>query len=38
LRNAGVKPVVRAETLPLEKSAAIYRALSVNGQSPVAGK
>jgi len=39
LREAGVKPVVRAETLPLEKSAAIYRALaSMNGQSPVAGK
>ncbi|HMK23532.1 MAG TPA: 16S rRNA (adenine(1518)-N(6)/adenine(1519)-N(6))-dimethyltransferase RsmA [Terriglobales bacterium] len=39
LREAGVKPIVRAETLPLEKSAAIYRALaSVNGGAPVAGK
>jgi 16S rRNA (adenine1518-N6/adenine1519-N6)-dimethyltransferase len=39
LREAGVKPVVRAETLPLEKSAAIYRALaSMNGRAPVAGK
>ena len=39
LREAGVKPVVRAETLPLEKSAAIYRALaSTNGRAPVAGK
>lgn len=39
LREAGVKPVARAETLPLEKSAAIYRALaSMNGQAPVAGK
>jgi len=39
LREAGVKPVARAETLPLEKSAAIYRALaSTNGQAPTAGK
>jgi 16S rRNA (adenine1518-N6/adenine1519-N6)-dimethyltransferase len=39
LRAAGVKPVIRAEALPLEKSAAIYRALaSRNGQAPVAGK
>jgi len=39
LREAGVKPIVRAETLPLEKSAAIYRALaSRNGQEPAAGK
>jgi 16S rRNA (adenine1518-N6/adenine1519-N6)-dimethyltransferase len=39
LREAGVKPVVRAEALPLEKSAAIYRALaSKNGRAPVAGK
>lgn len=38
LREAGVKPAVRAEMLPLEKSAAIYRALAaLNGQSPVAG-
>jgi len=38
LRAAGVKPVIRAEALPLEKSAAIYRALaSKNGQAPVAG-
>jgi len=38
LRAAGVKPVIRAESLPLEKSAAIYRALaSKNGQAPVAG-
>ena len=39
LREAGVKPAVRAETLPLEKSAAIYRSLaSTNGHAPVAGK
>jgi 16S rRNA (adenine1518-N6/adenine1519-N6)-dimethyltransferase len=39
LREAGVKPVARAETLPLEKSAAIYRALaSMNGRVPIAGK
>jgi 16S rRNA (adenine1518-N6/adenine1519-N6)-dimethyltransferase len=39
LREAGVKPVARAEALPLEKSAAIYRALaSKNGRAPVAGK
>ena len=39
LREAGVKPVARAETLPLEKSAAIYRApASTNGQAPTAGK
>ena len=39
LREAGVKPVVRAEALPLEKSAAIYRALaSQNGRAPAAGK
>jgi 16S rRNA (adenine1518-N6/adenine1519-N6)-dimethyltransferase len=35
LREAGVKPTVRAETLPLEKSAAIFRALaSRNGNLP----
>ena len=35
LREAGVKPAVRAETLPLEKSAAIFRALaSRNGNLP----
>lgn len=34
LREAGVKPAVRAETLPLQKSAAIYRALaSTNGRA-----
>jgi 16S rRNA (adenine1518-N6/adenine1519-N6)-dimethyltransferase len=39
LREAGVKPAVRAETLPLEKSAAIYRALaSTDGRAPAAGK
>jgi 16S rRNA (adenine1518-N6/adenine1519-N6)-dimethyltransferase len=35
LREAGVKPTVRAETLPLEKSAGIFRALaSRNGNLP----
>jgi 16S rRNA (adenine1518-N6/adenine1519-N6)-dimethyltransferase len=35
LQEAGVKPTVRAETLPLEKSAAIFRALaSRNGNLP----
>ena len=35
LREAGVKPTVRAETLPLEKGAAIFRALaSRNGNLP----
>jgi 16S rRNA (adenine1518-N6/adenine1519-N6)-dimethyltransferase len=35
LRESGVKPTVRAETLPLEKSAAIFRALaSRNGNLP----
>jgi 16S rRNA A1518/A1519 N6-dimethyltransferase RsmA/KsgA/DIM1 with predicted DNA glycosylase/AP lyase activity len=35
LREAGVKPTVRAETLSLEKSAAIFRALaSRNGNLP----
>jgi len=35
LREAGVKPTVRAETLPLEKSAALFRALaSRNGNLP----
>ena len=35
LREAGVKPAVRAETLPLAKSAAIFRALaSRNGNLP----
>ncbi len=35
LGEAGVKPTVRAETLPLEKSAAIFRALAArNGNLP----
>ena len=35
LQEAGVKPTVRAETVPLEKSAAIFRALaSRNGNLP----
>ncbi len=39
LHEAGVKPTVRAETLPLEKSAAIFRALvSRNGNIPQSGK
>ncbi len=39
LQQAGVKPTVRAETLPLEKSAAIFRALAVrNGSPPSSGK
>lgn len=39
LQEAGVKPTVRAETLPLEKSAAIFRALvSRNGSQPQSGK
>jgi 16S rRNA (adenine1518-N6/adenine1519-N6)-dimethyltransferase len=39
LREAGVKPTVRAETLPLEKSAAIFRALaSRNGNLPSSKK
>lgn len=39
LREAGVKPTVRAETLALEKSAAIFRALvSRNGNQPQSGK
>jgi 16S rRNA (adenine1518-N6/adenine1519-N6)-dimethyltransferase len=38
LHEAGVKPTVRAETLPLEKSAAIFRALvSRNGNIPQSG-
>jgi 16S rRNA (adenine1518-N6/adenine1519-N6)-dimethyltransferase len=39
LQEAGVKPAIRAETLPLEKSAAIFRALaSTNGDLPSSGK
>ena len=39
LQEAGVKPSVRAETLPLEKSAAIFRALAArNGNLPSSGK
>ena len=39
LLEAGVKPAVRAETLPLEKSAAIFRALVArNGNPPQSGK
>jgi 16S rRNA (adenine1518-N6/adenine1519-N6)-dimethyltransferase len=39
LQEAGVKPTVRAETLPLEKSAAIFRALaSRNGNLPSSKK
>jgi len=39
LQQAGVKPTVRAETLPLEKSAAIFRALGArNGRPPISGK
>jgi 16S rRNA (adenine1518-N6/adenine1519-N6)-dimethyltransferase len=39
LQQAGVKPTVRAETLPLEKSAAIFRALAArNGSPPFSGK
>jgi 16S rRNA (adenine1518-N6/adenine1519-N6)-dimethyltransferase len=39
LQEAGVKPTVRAEALPLEKTAAIFRALaSRNGNLPQAGK
>lgn len=39
LQEAGVKPTVRAEALPLEKTAAIFRALaSRNGNLPQSGK
>lgn len=39
LQEAGVKPAERAEALPLEKKAAIFRALaSNNGNLPQAGK
>jgi 16S rRNA (adenine1518-N6/adenine1519-N6)-dimethyltransferase len=39
LQDAGVKPTVRAEALPLEKTAAIYRALaSKNGNLSRSGK
>ncbi len=39
LLEAGVKPAVRAETLPLEKSAAIFRALDArNGNPSQSGK
>jgi 16S rRNA (adenine1518-N6/adenine1519-N6)-dimethyltransferase len=39
LQEAGIKPTVRAETLPLEKSAAIFRALAArNGNPPSSGK
>ncbi len=39
LRDAGVKPTVRAEALPLEKTAAIFRALaSRNGNLSRSGK
>jgi len=39
LQEAGVKPAMRAEALPLEKSAAIFRALaSRNGDLPPSGK
>ena len=39
LQEAGVKPTVRAETLPLEKSAAIFRALAArDGSPPFSGK
>ena len=34
LQQAGVKPTVRAETLPLEKSAAIFRALAASNRNP----
>lgn len=39
LAEAGVKPTVRAEALPLEKKAAIFRALAANnGNRPLTGK
>jgi 16S rRNA (adenine1518-N6/adenine1519-N6)-dimethyltransferase len=39
LQDAGVKPTVRAEALPLEKTAAIFRALaSKNGDLSGSGK
>jgi 16S rRNA (adenine1518-N6/adenine1519-N6)-dimethyltransferase len=39
LQDAGVKPTVRAEALPLEKTAAIFRALaSKNGELSGSGK
>lgn len=39
LREAGVKPAERAEALPLEKKAAIFRALALNnGNLPQSGK
>ena len=34
LQEAGIAPAVRAETLSLEKSAALFRALSANGSGP----
>ena len=39
LQDAGVKPAERAEALPLEKKAAIFRALETsNGNLPQSGK
>ena len=38
LRKAGVKPAVRAEALPLEKSAAVFRALASNNGNLSSGK
>ncbi len=34
MNRAGIKATVRAETLPLEKSAALFRALATNGAKP----
>jgi 16S rRNA (adenine1518-N6/adenine1519-N6)-dimethyltransferase len=38
LRKAGVKPAVRAEALPLEKSAAVFRALASGNGNLLSGK
>lgn len=38
LRKAGVKPAVRAEALPLEKSAAVFRALASGNGNLSSGK